>query len=69
LRREHVWERQLGVRITCSFTLVAIAKELYLNWFISKSIFSEKAHNLVQAVAGWPVLVEQIAGEEDKVYL
>ena len=32
---------QVGVRETCSFSFFTIAKELYLNRFVTQSIFSQ----------------------------
>jgi hypothetical protein len=69
LRKGVVEKGQLGVRETCSFTLTRITKELDLDWLISQSIFSQQAHDLVQAIARWAVFMEEVTGEEDKVYL
>lgn len=58
-----------GIRETCGFTLAGIAKELDLNWVVSQSVFSQQAHDLVQAITRWTVFVEEVTSEEDKVYL
>ena len=60
---------QLGVRETCSLSLGRTAKELYLNGFVSQRIFSQQAHNLVQAVTRRAIFMKEIAGKKNEVYL
>lgn len=60
---------QVGVRETCSFSLGTIAKELYLNWFVSQSVFSQQAHDLVQAIARWAIFMKEITSKKNEVNL
>jgi hypothetical protein len=60
---------QVGVRETCSFSLGTIAKELYLNRFVSQSIFSQQAHDLVQAIARWAIFMKEITSKKNEVNL
>jgi hypothetical protein len=60
---------QLGVRETCSLSLGRIAKELYLNGFVSQRIFSQQAHDLVQAITRWAIFMKKVARKKNEVYL
>jgi hypothetical protein len=60
---------QLGVRKTCSFSFSRIAKELHLNRFVSQGVFSQQAHDLVQAIARWAILMKEITSKKNEVYL
>ena len=56
-------------RIARRLSVVRVAQEFDLDRPVAEGVLSKEGHNLVQAVPGGPVFVEEVSCEQDEVHL